>query len=1088
MKSITTLVLVLSLFLLDLNLPAQTLPSPLQNFSSSAWGASASASSSNGSNTPNLAIDGLSTTGWVGGTGKAYLIVSFSSPRAISEIHLGKGGTAPSGSSMPTQYTINLYSGATLLRTIVNETNNTQADATYELPGITNVTSVWLLVNATLSNNLPYVNQLDVSGPFIPTIMAPVPGQTINKATYAVRGYSQPGASVTVSVNGTPLTGVTADAGGWFSATTGSLTSGTATFTATATASTNTSTPSSALTASYSSTGTSTYALETREGAGVVFDEGTNEVLVNAGGQGSSVAYAITDENNNPVTSGTGTIDLSHGTAMIPLPSSAPGWYQIVTSTSPSSFTQTVAVLSTRAALPLTSRISSDVALAQTKAMVASGDQGAFTGIVSDYVGKVGYGYLRERISWNAVNNGASTNNWSAYDGYETNIIAQGQSVMPCVYSFPSSTMVNHHGSYRYVPDSLYTTYQWGHDLATHYSQSQFNGLIKGFEFQNEADYTTNNYAQTVNTIMAHQRAFYLGVKSANTNMLVMPNPPAYVTDAQNELQNLRGEAADVFTFHWYPAGTGTTNLANLLSTMGTNMKTITSLLENRSAWMSECGYIGSSAIYGTANTWSADEQIQADFISKMGPLAMSNNIDRPFSFIFPFYNASNGSGMLRYTSFGPRPAVNASEITAQMLQTATYYGTLVGGSNITGLVFQNANGSFILEVWAANSSGVGNFTLPNGVTDVNVVDYLGRPTDTGSTTVVAVQSTAKFVTLSNNTSNNNAIKSSLFSTAANYPAPNYAGVAPSPVIMAWHFTPDLPCKTSYFEDYYDVVNNTSATGSLEICNTSSTTPFTGTITVNTSNQRWGFNVTSGSLSVSNLAANGGTAYVGFTLTAPALTDTVRLEARTDDSTGHTSSAAEIFETTGSSTPVNAIVEDGTQTITIPCYVSTSGVSPADQNSPVQNYLGYDGHLAWTPGTDGGGVTYEQALPSTGTLTYSATEQFKAPGLGYTGGFKEGATYYYVWIKAKAPTTGGVFFNVPGSTSTTEVGGFNTSTWTWSRTAVYGGRSGLAEIGTGTIVSGTVRNYVINLWPSNDGVQIADIVIRTDSSNTPPGF
>jgi hypothetical protein len=1028
------------------------------NYATTQWGATASTSSPNSSFPAANAMDGNPTLAWKPASpspAQTTLTVTFPTARNLEALRLVKGANAPSGASMPTSYLIDLLENGVWVHR-VNETSNLLGDVTYDLPGIVTATAMRLTVIATQGSNYAYVNQFEAYGPFGPEILAPVNAGTVGSSTYHVIGLTQPAATVNLLVNGLAGPVATADGTGWFSANV-TLASGVNTIGAQA-ALNSVRSVRNYTTTTYSSGAPAALAALDRKGHHVIVNEGTNNLVVTGVGQSSSVGYTVANEAGTTIASGS--LDLSNGAALLPLPASTAGWYQVVLSGSPA-LTQSISVLPNQFVLPALSPSATDSAMAgNVIALVPAADQPNFVPVVSDYIGMNGFGWSRARLGWAAVNPSAGVYDWTTTDTYINSLIAHGQNVMPLVSGF---IPLNSHNSWLSVPDDLRTTYTWGQTLATHYL-----GRVNAYEFENECDISNNLPYQTVNTLMGHQRAFYLGVKSVAPNVIVAPNPPAYPAvvknDVTNELQNLRGEAMDVFTFHWYPTYGSGQNEINMIQNVGVgynmpeNMATVTNMLENRAGWLSECGYSG---VISGGDLPPSEELIQADFYAKMAPLAFSYGVNKTFAFCFPYYyEGTNQFGLLRTNGFSPRPAFNSTATVAQIMRTSQYYGSLnTGNANIEGLVFKNADGSYLLELWALNSTGVGAYTLPGGVVDTGVIDYLGRVTDTGSTTSVGVLTTAKFINLSGST-----VTSVATASTNPYPNPSQTGIAPSPIVMAWHFS--LPCKTASFEDYYDLVQNTATSCSLEVVNFSSTT-YNGTIAVTPSNSRWTLTA-GGSLAVS-IPANG-RVLLPFTLTAPALIDTVRVEARVDDSTGQTSSAAEILQTTGATTVPTAVQPDGSNNINIDC------------TAPLQNYFGYDGHLHWTPGTDGT-VNYLGALPATG-LTFTNTEMFKTPQLNYWVNLTLHGTWYYVWVKAKAGTGTSNLVNVaiagnPASVNLANgITGFNTTTWTWSRTIVTTGA--LAQLG-----NSSVGNKTISVWSNDDGMLISKIVLTNNVSFVP---
>ncbi len=1007
------------------------------------WSATVAASTSNVSYPAANVTAGNPALGWeptVASPGTSTLTITFPTARALEVLRLVKGLNAPSGASMPTAYTIELLEGGTWTKR-VSETGNLKSDIAYQMPGIISATAMRLTITATTGTNFPFVNQFEAYGPFCPAILSPLDTATVRNPLYNVCGFTQPNASVALRINGATGTTVTADASGWFS---GNLTfvTGANTIQAQSTLSTVSSIRQSS-TVTYNASAAAGITLVDRKGAHVIVDEGVNKVAVTGLGQGSAVAYTIKNEAGTTLTSST--IDLSQGGALLSLPSSTAGWYQINITGSPA-LAQTVSVLPNHFVLPNLSNVASNFML-DGRNLASAAEQAAFFPVVIGYASMSQIPMVRDPVSWSSVNTSLGVNDWRGYDARIDSFLAQGQKVLSLISTFPP--FLNSHNDYQYVPDDLRETYNWAQVLATHYQ-----GRVSAYEFQNEYDYA-GTAKQTVNTLMAHQRAFYLGVKSVDPAAIVVTNAPAFVADAANQAQNLRGEAADVFAFHWYPANSGATQISNLQATgtynMPDSMSQVTRYLENRASWLTECGYYGTVGSEMTA----ADEGFQADFYSKMAPLAMSYGVAKSFAFVFPWYpEGVKQFGMLRSTGFSPRPAVNSSATTAEQLRSAKYYGKLTtGNSNITGLVFQNTDGTYVLELWATAAGGTGAYTLPGSITQTRTVDYLGRLTDAGTPTSVVVQTTAKFLTL-------NGSGVTAVTTATTNPVTNENGVAPSPIVMGWHF--NLPCKSAPFEDFYDVAQTSSTSCSLEAVNLSASS-FTGTIAAFASNSRW--TLTPGASLTVTIPANGRVT-IPFTLVAPTLKDNVRVEARVDDASGKASSAAEILQTTGTTPLPTAVQPDGSGNLTLACPM------------PFQNYYAYVKQLRWTSGTDGT-VNYMAALPSTG-IAYTSAQMFKAPRLDFLANFTSVGTYY-VWVKAKAgpAATNQINIGVNGNLLTTGTGitGFNTSGWTWSRTLVTSANA--------TYVNSSAGNRTLNVWPTNDGIQIAYVFCTTNSAFTP---
>jgi hypothetical protein len=100
--------------------------------------------------------------------------------------------------------------------------------------------------------------------------------------------------------------------------------------------------------------------------------------------------------------------------------------------------------------------------------------------------------------------------------------------------------------------------------------------------------------------------------------------------------------------------------------------------------------------------------------------------------------------------------------------------------------------------------------------------------------------------------------------------------------------------------------------------------------------------------------------------------------------------------------------------------------------------------------------------------------------------FDINAGKYYVWVKAKASSTAHTvhigmngLYDDASYAKATNITGFSSTAWTWSRTTTSGVSAWFKMHSTAPGWS------ILNIWPGNAGVQISKIVLTTDNNFVP---
>lgn len=721
-----------------------------ENFAKAAWGASATASSFMNPYVPANVLDDNVSTKWI--TSSTEFVPA---TPAVLTVNLGGSirlldafrfvSNVISGTRLPRDYSIETLENGIWVKRI-DQKGNQDSDKTHYLPATIKATQIRLTITAVSAGGIPtsgvpIINSFEAYGPFAPRLATGLPGESIKAANASLRGTTQPATTVTFTPNGgAPVTAVS-NANGWFALVV-PLISGA-----------NSVVFKGQLGSISSENYTTTPILNTSlanfadlfdcDNANVTVKDGTNPVrlVVRGATVDGYLDLAIRDVDGNIVSSGS--VNLANGSNFYDFPGDI-GWYEAsLTRSSVNYGNVSFSVIRNDFRLPSNSKANCDVAMEQIARYVTE-DYPEYRYAASNYSGKLGFCYARERLNWPSVQSAPGVYNWSSV-GIDADVDAQrkvGKKVLMMTYYAPACLNDVLPDTDTILPDNLIDTYSWGRELGLH-----FKGRVSAWEFQNELDWSAMK--NSVNTLGAHHRAFYLGIKSADAEALVIPCPMAFIADVPNQIKNLRGEAYDAFNFHWYPnakasatpsSATKLTDLIASTSYFPYEIKTMVNQVGSQAIWLTESGAWDVQS--NNCELTPAAEKGQADYAAKLFPLSMALGIDRAFPFALGYWhngdpanptNSNNQYGFLRRTNYNPRPAASALAAASEAMRDVTFAGQVKNlPSNVRGYAFQRTDGTYVGAFWATGGT---TYALPSGVTTTLVRNYLGTTTYSGSPT-----------------------------------------------------------------------------------------------------------------------------------------------------------------------------------------------------------------------------------------------------------------------------------------------------------------------------------------------------------------
>ncbi len=304
---------------------------------------------------------------------------------------------------------------------------------------------------------------------------------------------------------------------------------------------------------------------------------------------------------------------------------------------------------------------------------------------------KAGFGWVRERLLWAAVEPERGVYHWGSYDACINSEVKAGLLIDDIFHSIPTWARADH--ATNRFPDDLRDAYQFCKTLAVH-----FKGKIEAWEVWNEADggFSVDN----ADAYAAFLKACYLGFKAGDRQIRIaqvsFANPASeYETNLyQNDTQSY----FDIYNYHVYADPMDFSTRANghfeLLN--GFNIR-------NKPVWVTEAG-ISLPESDGGLN--EKEQREQAEFIPKAYAMSLATGTNKHFYFVFPYY-LENGVEFGTLTKLlMPLPGYSALAASTHFLGRAKYLGRLRLGlpSSIITETFQNATKGIIV-IWSSGSN-----------------------------------------------------------------------------------------------------------------------------------------------------------------------------------------------------------------------------------------------------------------------------------------------------------------------------------------------------------------------------------------------
>jgi hypothetical protein len=319
---------------------------------------------------------------------------------------------------------------------------------------------------------------------------------------------------------------------------------------------------------------------------------------------------------------------------------------------------------------------------------------------------RAGIGWMRERLSWGAVQRDPNKIDWDRYQTVADIISAQGVREYQIFHDSPDWT---HPGKDTRCPDDLRTVYRFTKEAAQH-----FAGKILAWEPWNEPDISF--FDQLGDKYAGIQKAAFLGFRAGNPEALVLSCSFCRGRSAFSDNVFESGAAGymDVFNFHTYnPIDSYTDTIRSWVDLAKTYR------VGDRPIWLTEAGV----RLEHTDKELTPErERIQAEFVPRSFAISLAGGVDRHFFFVLPFYPEGPIQFGALHRDLSPRPALVAIATAVRFLGEGRYLGKLpVEGAEVH--VFDSGK-ERVAVAWALEPTEV---RVPVGGTSVRVADLVGR-------------------------------------------------------------------------------------------------------------------------------------------------------------------------------------------------------------------------------------------------------------------------------------------------------------------------------------------------------------------------
>ncbi len=305
---------------------------------------------------------------------------------------------------------------------------------------------------------------------------------------------------------------------------------------------------------------------------------------------------------------------------------------------------------------------------------------------MAELLRQVGFGWVRERLSWGEVEPERGRYDWGRYDRSATALAQRGIKVYQILHDSPKWSRAD--GDTRATPDDLRDVYRLARALAR-----QFRGRVQAWELWNEPD--IGFFSHTASECAALQKAAFLGFRAEDPDQLVLGPSMAMgaSTFAEHLLANGAGHYLDVWNYHIYadPSAYAQRH-AGFQALLARHRVAVPS-------WVTEAG----DPVQGAGGILTRESRVhQAAFLSRAYPQALAMGVERHFWFVFPFYREGNtGWGLFEPNQEAPYPGLAAMATATYALGRGDFLGKIaVPGDEARALAFARGDGTAAVAVW----------------------------------------------------------------------------------------------------------------------------------------------------------------------------------------------------------------------------------------------------------------------------------------------------------------------------------------------------------------------------------------------------
>ena len=322
---------------------------------------------------------------------------------------------------------------------------------------------------------------------------------------------------------------------------------------------------------------------------------------------------------------------------------------------------------------------------------------------------RTGIGWMRERLSWGAVNPEEGKLEWGKYQTVADVLTENGVRVYQIFHDTPQWM---HPGKETRNPDDLRHVYRFCKDASAH-----FDGDILAWEPWNEPDIFF--FDQTANRYSGIQKAAFLGFRAGNPKVEVLSCSFCRGKSAFSDacFESGIGDYFDTFNFHTYSPIERYVDTLEMWTNMARDYG-----VGDRPIWLTEAGV---RLQHAESEALSPEqERTQAEFVPRSFAVSLAAGVDKHFFFVLPHYPERGVQFGSMRPDTSPRPGLVAIATAVRVLGEAKYLGKL-DVEGVEAYAFDSGREP-IAVLWAEEEMNV-ELPLAKGA---GLVDVVGRESD----------------------------------------------------------------------------------------------------------------------------------------------------------------------------------------------------------------------------------------------------------------------------------------------------------------------------------------------------------------------